>query len=216
MCITIYKTLRRREILAHLQCTLKRAQAQCISILSNLDLHFFLCSNSNAFNSFDLPSWKKVCRSSFLPVTLSQNQGRFKYAVTEISAVFRYPCGKTEAIAGITKRFPSGLPVETRASDGKTHTKLAFFLSRCAGKSDDNILWHLQVDSCSTSQSKCDSFLTVYKEYRSIRLQAHGQLNPLVSGEGVSPGEAKAAPSFCLVFHSQGVIEGGGDDLEDR
>lgn len=159
---------------------------------------------------------EKTYRSSFLPVTLSQNQGRFKYAVTEISAVFRYPCGKTEAIADITKRFPSSLPMEIGASDGKTHTKLAFFLSRCAGKSDDNILWHLQVDSRSTSQRKCDSFLTVHKEYRSIRLQAHGQLNPLVSGEGVSPGEAKAAPTFCLVFHSQGIIEGGGDDLEDR
>lgn len=100
----------------------------------------------------------------------------------------------------------------------ETHTKFAILLSWCAGKSDDNILGHLKVDSLFRFWLQNHSFLTVYKECQSISLQAHCQLYPLLPGEGISPREEKArkalsASFYSLVVQTQSVIEGGGDDL---
>lgn len=101
----------------------------------------------------------------------------------------------------------------------ETHIKFADFPSRCAGKSDDNILRQLQLDPLFTFYWHNNSLLTVYKKYQSIRLQAHSQLHPFLPGEGVSSGEVKAGKALSspssLIVQTQSVIEGGGDDLEN-
>lgn len=103
----------------------------------------------------------------------------------------------------------------------ETHTEFAVLLPRCAAESDSHILRQLQVDSLFTFYLHNHGFLTVYKKCHSISLQAHSQLYPLLPGEGVSPREVKAGEALTssspgLVVQTQGVVEGGGDDLENR
>lgn len=80
----------------------------------------------------------------------------------------------------------------------ETHIEFAVFFAWCAGKSDNNILRKFLVYLVFCFYRKGNSFLTVYKNYQSLGLQAHSQLDPFSAREGVFPWKVNAGEISSL------------------
>ncbi|TNN39983.1 Cadherin-related family member 5 [Liparis tanakae] len=81
------------------------------------------------------------------------------------------------------------------------------------------IFWCLRVRRQSLRSSRGPQHHTSLQLAALDTLKAHSQLHPLLPGEGVPPWEVEAGValscSSSLVVHTQRMVVGGGDDLED-